>query len=240
MSFVSSQKSRLLLGDFSLSASAKNVEGGVAVEMHDTSVLTSTAKEFVPGRDEASFSTGGLLDVDATADLQFDQLADWKAATSAEPVTYGPNGLALGAELFMVGAYEASLKLGAQVSGMATFDLSAQPDGPPDPIGRSLHDLTAETADASGSAYDGGAATANGGVGHLHVTAFSGFSGVDVIVEDSATGSSGWATILTFTTAAGLTSQRSAISGAVRRYLRVSWDVTGSGSITFACGFARR
>lgn len=239
MAFVSSQKSRLLLGDFNMSATTQSVDGGVDVEMYDVSVLTSTAKEFQPGRDGASFSASGLLDVDATANLQFDQLHDWKAATAAEPVTYAPNGLALGAELWMVGAYEASIKTASPVGGMVTFGLEVQPDGPPDPIGRSLHDLTARTSDASGSSYDGTAATANGGVGHLHVTAFSGFSAADIIVEDSANDST-WATILTFTTVAGITSQRSAISGAVRRYLRVSWDVTGTGSITFAVGFARR
>lgn len=240
MSFVSAQKSRLLLGDFSLSAYTKTVDGAVEVEMNDVTVLTSTAKEFQPGRDSATFSASGLLDVDGTANGQYDQLGDWKAATSAaEPITYGREGFALGAEVWMVGAFEASLKLGATVSGLATFDLSAEPTGPPDPIGRSLHDLVAVSADEDGSSYDGTAATANGGVGHLHVTAYSGLTSAAVKVQHS-TNNSVWSDLITFGSVTAITSERAAVTGTVNRYLRYSIDVTGTGSITLAVAFARR
>lgn len=239
MSFVSAQKSRLIVGDFSLSALITQVDAGADVDMLDVTTVADGAKAFLPGTDEAKLAAVGYLDVAGSADAHLDQLSDWKAASAAEPVTYGPNGLALGAELWMVGAFEASFKTGAARSGVVSFDLAAQADGPLDMLGRSLHDLTARTADGSGSSYNNTAATTTGGVAHLHVTAFSGFSGVAIIVEDSANDST-WATIGTFTTAAGLTSQRLTIAGTIRQYVRVSWDVTGSGSITFAAGLARR
>ena len=63
--------------------------------------------------------------------------------------------------------------------------------------------------------------------------------GVAAIVEDSADSSS-WATIGTFTTLAATGSERLAIAGTVRRYTRVRWDVTGTGSITAQVSIARR
>ena len=42
--------------------------------------------------------------------------------------------------------------------------------------GVSLHDLEAETADENGTSVDNAALTSNGGLGVLHVTAFSGLT----------------------------------------------------------------
>jgi len=234
------QKSRLIVGDFSLSGYMKQWEVSSDTDMLDSTVATSTAKEFMPGRDTSKMTVNGLLDMDGTALTgSLGQFDSWKSAQAIDALSFGPNGLALGSELWMVGGFEASMKTGAQSGGIATFDLESQGSGQTD-YGVSLHDLTAETTDASGSSVDGAAATTNGGVGHLHVTAFTGFTGLDVIIEDSANNST-FATILTFTTATGQTNERLAITGTVRRYVRCSWDVTGTpGSVTFAVGFARR
>jgi hypothetical protein len=180
--------------------------------------------------------------VSGAADAHLDQLSDWKAASPSEPVSYGPSGLALGSELWMVGALEASFKTGAQVDGVASFGMEAQTDGPLDLLGRSLHDLVARTTTSTGTGYDGSASSANGGVGHLHVTAFSGFSQVVVTVQHSTddAATDPYTDLVTFTTVAGLTSQRLAVAGTVKRYLRASWTKTGTGSITFAAALARR
>lgn len=234
MAFVPGFKSRLLLGDFNLAAYTREVTAPWSQDMLDTTVLTDGgAKTFIPGQDTSTLTVSGLYDAAEHADL-----AAAKSAT-AQPITFGPSGLALGAELWMVNALEMNIEMSAQPSGVSEFSMAAQTDGPSD-MGVSLHDLLAVTADESGTAYDGSAASSGGGVAQLHVTAFSGFSGAVVIVEDSANGSTGWATIATFTTVAAATAERVAAAGAVRRYLRYSVDVTGSGSITFQVGFARR
>lgn len=240
MTTPNAQKSRIIVGDFALSGYMKDWEANSDTDMLDATVATDTAKTFLPGLDTSKLTVGGLLDMDGTALTgHLAQLDSWKSAQAVDPVSFGPNGLALGSELWMVGAFEAQMKTGAAVGGIASFGLEAQASGQTD-YGVSLHDLTAETADASGSSVDGTAASSNGGAGHLHVTAFSGFTGLDVIIEDSANNST-WSTILTFSTATGQTSERQAITGTVRRYVRCSWDVTGTpGSVTFSCGFARR
>jgi hypothetical protein len=121
----------------------------------------------------------------------------------------------------------------ASVSAVGTLDFD---------VGVSLDDFTAITIDGNGTARDGGAATANGGVAHLHVTAFSGLTNNIVTIEHSVDGSTSWATLVTFATYTGLTSERVVVAAGttVRRYLRVVDNVTGTGSTTRAVCFARR
>jgi hypothetical protein len=237
MAFVPGYKSRLLLGDFSLSAYITDVTAPMDVEMLDvTTMADAPVRKFIPGRPGGTFSTKGFLDPDGTSNAQYDQINTW---SGNEPITYGPNGLALGAETWLVDALKTTATTGAALSSPVSFDLAAQCTGLVDINGVSLHDLTAETADGNGTGVDGGASSTGGAVAHLHSTAFSGLTGNIVIVEDSANNSL-FATIGTFTTVAGLTSQRLVIAGTVRRYVRCSWDVTGTGSNTFAVAIARR
>lgn len=237
MAFVPGYKSRLLLGDFSLSAYITDVTAPMDVEMLDvTTMADAPARKFIPGRPGGTFTTKGFLDPDGTADLQYDQINDW---VGNEPLTYAPTGFSAGSPTWLVDALKASASSGATISGPVSFDLSAQVSGLIDVNGVSLHDLTAETIDGNGTGVDGAAQSTGGAVAHLHSTAFSGLTGNVVIIEDSANNST-WATIGTFTTIAGLTSQRLVIAGTVRRYTRCSWDVTGTGSNTFAVALARR
>lgn len=232
MAFTAGYTARILNGDFSLSAKLAQVTSTFGVDiLYQTTFADAGVKRSMPGLDSSTFACEGFIDA-ATA-------ADNTAWTAAQPFTYGPSGLALGSPVFMVEAFKTDYEIGTQVGGITSFNITGQTDGFTD-FGYSLKDLAAITSDTSGAAFDGTAATTAGGVAHLHVTAFAGFSGAVVIVEDSATGSSGWATIGTFTTVAGLTSQRLAIAGNVRRYLRYSIDVTGTGSVTFAVAVARR
>lgn len=237
MSFKTAQQSRLLLGAFSLSAFLRNLETTSETDMLDATVFTSSAKESIPGLNTSKLTAGGLLEVDGAATSLLGRLNTWKS-TGDTPISYAPSGLSLGSELILVASNEAQIKVTAKLGEVVSFNLDGQTDGFTD-VGVSLHDLSAETADVSGTGVDGVASTTTGGVAHLHVTAFSGFSSAVVIVEDSANNSS-FSTIGTFSTVSGLTSERLTIAGTIRRYTRYSVDVTGSGSITFSVGLARR
>lgn len=232
MAFVAGKKARLLVGDFNLAAYGTSAEFGWAQDALDSTTFTTDgAKTFVLGQDTATGKVSGYYDT-----LEHADLASWKS--SAQAVTFGPSGLSRGSELWMVNGVLSQFSVGSPVAGLGSFSLDVQADGLVD-IGVSLHDLTAVTGDENGTSVDGTAATTGGAAAHLHVTAFSGFSGAVVTVEDSANDST-WATIGTFTTVAGVTSQRLAIAGTVRRYTRYVADVTGTGSVTFALGLARR
>jgi hypothetical protein len=107
-----------------------------------------------------------------------------------------------------------------------------------------LHPLAEDTNTTTGSARDDGAQTATGAMAHLHVTAVDGGSWV-ITIEDSANGSSGWATVLTFAAKTAAGAERvmtAAVDTVIRRYVRVVATRTGGSvgnGITYALGFAR-
>ncbi len=88
--------------------------------------------------------------------------------------------------------------------------------------------MRTDTGAASGASIDGGASSAFGAQFFLHVIAFTGTS-VTVKIEDSADNSA-WADLsgASFTAATGRTSQRIAVTGTVRRYIRVTTTGTFS------------
>jgi len=126
----------------------------------------------------------------------------------------------------------------ASVKDTVSLNIDAMPDDGVD-MGVSLHDHTAETADGNGASVNNLAATTNGGVASLHVTAFSGLTN-NIIKVQHSTDNSIWTDLVTFTTVTGPTFQRSTVAGTVNQYLRAFWDVTGSGTNTFVVAFARR
>jgi hypothetical protein len=161
-------------------------------------------------------------------------------AGTPQVVSAFPNGATVGSECQLILANDANVTVQSQRASVVAATIQMQPDGLLD-VGVSLSDLTAISADTNGTTVDGGAATANGGVAHLHVTAFTGLTSDSVIVEHS-TNDSVWATLGTFTSVTGTTSERLVIAAGttVNRYLRVRDDVTGTGTCTRAVAFSRR
>lgn len=240
MSFSSSHKARVLARSYHFSPVTANVAADWPTDMLDVTTINDGSKAFIPGQDTSTFTLSGWLDVDGAANAHFDQMADWKSDTAVNPITYGQTGLTVGSPLLLAGAWESEFATGSQVADKVTFSLNAQTSGPTD-IGVSLADLAAITANTNGTVHDNSASTANGGVGHLHVTAYSGFTSVAFIIEHSTTNFSG-VTLATFASVTGLTSERLVVAAGttVNRYTRCVATVTGTGSITFSLGFARR
>lgn len=239
MAFVSAQQTRILFGSYNFTVVTAQAAGDAPTDMLDVTVLNDGAKAFIPGQDTSTFSLSGWMDTTGAADGHLDQMNDMKGLTSVVPVSYAPRGFALGNEAWMAGAFEANFSTGSQVSDKVVYSLGLQTSGPTEK-GFSLHDLTAVTVDGDGTGVDmtTGSTTA-GAVANLHVTAFSGFSAAVITVADSADNVS-FATIGTFTSIASIFSQRLEIAGTIRRYVRYSIDVTGTGSISFVVGFFRR
>jgi hypothetical protein len=232
MAFTPGFKARILNGDFSLSAKLSDVASNTAVELLDQTTFADNGyKRVLPGIDTGSFSASGFLDAATNTDSV--------AWTTAQPFTHGFKGLALGDPVIMINAVKSTFELGSSVGGVTSFSLDGESDGEVI-YGVSLHDLTAETGSSSSTGYDQTTvSTTNGAVSHLQVTAFSGFSQVIYTIEDSANNTD-WAVIGTHATITAAGSERLQIAGTVRRYVRVTWVKTGTGSATFSCAFARR
>lgn len=230
MTFKPGFKTRVLLDDFNMSTKLTSISVPTTVEMLDpTTFGDNGVKRAQPGLDSSTFSIDGFVDAATNTEV-----AAW---TSTTPVTFAQEGLALGSPVQLLNALKASYEPGSPVAGLSSFTISGQTDGVTS-FGVSLHDLTAETATGNGTSVNNGAATSNGGIAQLHVTAFSGLTNAVIVVADSADNSS-FSTIATFTTVTGTTSQRVAVAGTVRQYLRYTVTVTGTGSVTFQTSFAR-
>lgn len=241
MTFQPSYNSRLLYGPLALAGFARNVQVNWQADMLDFTTLADKAKVMGPGQDTSTMTCDMLLSVDGSASGQWTQLSALKAG-SAAAFTLAPAGLTAGSDCWMVNGLDTSFNASATAAGTVDLAISAQTDGGTD-MGVMLEDgATAITADGNGTARDGGAGTTNGGVAHLHVTAFSGLTNNIVTIEHSVDGATSWATLVTFATYTGLTSERVVVAAGttVRRYLRVVDNVTGTGSTNRVVSFARR
>lgn len=238
MAFRSAQSARILASAYSISAVAAKAQVDYKIDPLDVTVIGSSAKAFIAGRESSMLSINGYLDTDATALALNDQLTTWKA--NSKPVTWAPEGTTAGNVVELMNAIEVGYTTSAKDSGVVGFTLSGQTDGFSD-FGIALTDLTAVTTNGSTTGIDNAAATSNGGVAHIHVTAFSGLTSDAIIIEHS-TNNSTWATLVTFTTVTALTSERIVVAAGttVNRYLRVTDTVVGSGSTTRQVSFARR
>ena len=238
MPFASAQVSRLYVGPLQFSGYTRSYNLSYQSEMLDVTVLTSTAKEFIPGMEMATFNVDMLLDNAATASSQFGIL--YTAKSTPQVVTLAPSGTTRGAETWQVQSNELNFNTSAAVADVVGVTAAFQSDGLVDP-GVVLDPETAITIDTNGTSVDNTAATSNGGVAHLHVTAYSGLTSNSIIIEHS-TNNSTWTTLATFTLVTGTGSERLVIAPGttVNRYLRIRDDVTGTGSCTRFVSFARR
>jgi hypothetical protein len=240
MAFQTAQKSRVLLGKLHLSGYAKGVDSDANVTVLDTTSLVDTAYTSIPGQDTSTFDLDLMLDTDTTAGGEWDVLTTWKS-TQPQVLSFAPVGLTTGSPAILVNALQGQMTPSSPAAGLVMVSVSAQTDGYTD-IGVVVEDLTAVTTDTTGTARDGAAASSNGGVAHIHATAFSGLTSDVVTIEHSVDGAGSWATLVTFATITGTTSERVVVAPAttVRRYLRVVDDVTGTGSVSRQVSFARR
>ena len=240
MSFVASYKSRAFLGLLNLSCYIDQFSATADTAALDVTTICKTAKEFIPGQTSGNASFSGPLDTDATANGFDAAIHALKATTS--PITYAPEGTAAGAPVFMGNSVQTNLTTTSSVTGRVDWSATVDIDGDFLGVGAAIEPEAAVTVDTSGTAQNNGAATSNGGVAHLHVSAFSGLTSDVITIEHSVNGSTSWATLVTFATVTGVTSERVVVAPgtSVRQYLRVVDDVTGTGSITRFVAFSRR
>ena len=244
MSFTPSYETRLITGVFPLSAYTTQVSTGAPKATINRTALTDTAQVFILGRSSGELSVTTMVDADTTAGGYWDAITGFAEDGTEFPVLVAPVGISAGSSVRICSAYEVTAAPTSQVDGGVDMPLSFSVNGAMQ-WGQALGSHAAVTATGTGSAVDGGAATSNGGVAQLHVTAVAGTSSptLDVIIEHSVNGSSSWATLATFTQVTTSTSaQRVTVAAGttVRRYLRASYTVAGTGpSYTCAVAFAR-
>jgi len=235
-----SHLTRIVVGKVPVSCIATSVDPSTSRNMIDRTALCDTGRVFIPGQLEHSLSVGAMFDDDGAAGSYWAELTDNHASDTLLPITVAPAGLSAGSPAWLAEAYQMAYKPTQGVGDGVDLGIDFATTGVA-LFGQSITDLAAVTTTSNSSAVDGGAATANGGIAHLHVTALSTPTTLDVDIEHSVDGSTSWAVLGSFTQVTTTTATERIViaSGTtVRRYLRAAFTVSGT-SYTCSVAFAR-
>lgn len=238
MAFVHGKNASVLLDGSNLTGYLNALDMSVDVDTAETSTFGNGWKTNIAGHVSGTVGFGGLFDpTDSTAVNLIGDLP----STTAGVLTWSPaGGSTIGDVARLASIIATSYAEGSSIGDAVTLSWDVLTTGAIG-FGNFLHPLGAETVDANGANLDGGATSTNGAIAHLHVTSVSSGDDIAVTIEHSDTGSSGWTTIGTFTTASAAGGQRLAINGSIKRYTRAVWNITDNGgpSIVFAVAIAR-
>jgi hypothetical protein len=236
MAFVDASASRVLVNERHLSAYIDSWTYEGARDLATVTTILDTGARFIPSIHTGKVGVTGLFD--STTGAIHDEVSSALGVDNGLLWTILPSGLTLGQPALMCVSELSDYKVTSKVGEAVAVSIDTQSDDGTD-IGVQLHALGAETVDTNSTSVDNAAGTTNGGVAHLHVTAYSGLTNAVIKVQHS-TDNSAWSDLITLSTVTAITSQRSTVTGTVNRYVRSFLDVTGAGSVTFALSFARR
>jgi len=240
MTFVLGNVSRVLVNSKAVSSTIAGYTIAHQRMASEVTTLPDGGARFVPGLMSGSLvlrgpqdSTGQALDAQIRAAIGVDNVF---------LATICPYGTDLGSFACSVLGDVSEHTVDAAVADAVGYSMTATADESVD-MGFLAHGLTAETADGNGTAVDRGvgSATTGGGVGFLHVTAFSGLTSAALKVQHS-TDNSVWADLITFTSVTAIGAERKFLvpGTTINRYVRVVTDVTGTGSVTFLVNLSPR
>lgn len=233
---------RVYLGQLDLSGLTKTVNfGDLSRAMQDATTMNDGGFTCVkPGLISGQASVEGYQDwasggLDET--ISVGQLGSQYAFT----VIPNPTGtVAAGDACWLSRGVIGKETLPMTVGEMAGFTLELGYDTAI-PRGLVAAPLAAQTASGNGTAVALTGPTASQKLyAGLHVTAYSGFTNVVLKIQSDDNGGFSSATDrITFATVTGKTNEFASVAGAFasETHHRVSWTVTGSGSISFVCAF---
>ena len=227
MAFINAQNTRVLYGNVALACYLRNVAPQASIDMLDITTLCDTSRQFTSSLRDFSLNLEGFLDDDGTAGSVVEALTAPIETGATIPASVAPNGFAAGQSVWLIPARTLSFEPTSQVADVVTFNM-ALGSGTPASTGVSLIDLAALTTTGNGTTVDQTAATSNGAVAHIHVTAVDGTDPVlDMVIQHSTNGSD-WSTLLSFTSVSTTTSEVVYSTGTVNRYVRVAYTITGT------------
>lgn len=228
----------VLLGPYSIHSDTTQLSDKIEALTDETTTLGDTWEECAAvGVSKASITQQGFFNDEN--DALHEALSELQGTSRV--FSYSVEGNTVGKRFIgYAGAMEVDYERIASLGKLHRATATYQGNGSVEE-GLILHALGARTSDGDSTgddSIDHAALTSNGGSAYLHVIAYSGFSSVVFKVLHD-TDDSGYADLVTFATITAVGSERKTVTGTVNRHLACSWDVTGSGSVTFMIGFKR-
>lgn len=238
MAFSHGSAGKVYVNGRDLSAYLHSATVAATADTAETTCFGASYKSYISGTKDGTISAEGYFE-SSTGSVDPTLNTALGASTQSLWTVYPQGESAIGSASFHAQAVETSYSASMPVDGVVSVSAEAQSSSSIE-AGVCLHVLGAESTGTTNSAsYDGSASSTAGASAILHCTAITASSAV-VKIQDSADNSS-FADIITFTsiTTAG-SSERVAITGTVRRYVRATVTVTGAGSFTYTVSFSRK
>lgn len=255
MGFVHGSSTRVLVNEKEISSEISGWSVGYNRQMSDVSCVGQTpgaaGSNFVPGLMSGTLGLRGPQSADPTLGLTA-EIQQAIGVDNAFQMTCLPDGVAIGKPAFFLVGDPTEYTVDASVSDAVAMTMAAAADESVE-MGYVVAALAAYTADAlTGTAIDRGTGlsivagspvdySTNGFLADMHVTAYTGFTGVAVKIQHSVDNST-WTDLVAFANVTAVGPQRVSVAKGtqINRYLRTSIDVTGTGSATLLVAAAPR
>jgi hypothetical protein len=236
--FRHGKQTSVLLNGTDMSPFLNEATSTQEIETAETTTFADQDKTYIVGLSDGTISTSGLFDQSAGAS---DAVLSGLIATEDNTFTVLPEGAVAGRRAVVANGQMTSYEVSSPVGDVVSISAEIQADGGLY-HGLALNGLQVVSASGVSASYDNTAATSNGIIANLHVTANTRDGATTVKVQDSADGLT-WADLVTFTnvSASATAGESVTANGTVNRYLRAEHTLAGSsGSVTFHVSAARR
>ena len=233
----------VMVNGYDLSTFLKTASPDLSIELLDATTFQAPGgdKIFVGGFRDGKLSLEGFFDSDPTNQNEIDDVFNAViGGTTKQVVTVSPEGaLTLGNRCYLIDADTVKYAVGSPATGLIMSNAEVQSSSGLG-YGVILQPKAALTATGNGSSVDNAASSANGGAGHLHVTAKSGTTPTITGKIQHSVDNSTWVDLITFAALAVIGSERVEVTGTVNRYLRFIRTIGGTGpSFDVTAAFAR-
>lgn len=228
------------LDGYKLTPLASEVTPSIEFETIEAGAYNNPVKQYLCGRGEGSLEFSGFFDSTLTGATH--EALKLVGVDKVAGVAWGDNAApAMGDIACGMPVHQSSYTVSADLNGLLAAKAALKSIGTPLEWGTLLANLTGVSADGNTTAVDQLAASSAGASAYLFVTGVSA-SDTAVIKVQHSTNNSTWTDLITFAANASvITAERAEVSGTVNRYVRVFYDVTGTGiSINFAVIFCRK
>ena len=235
MAFGHGKTVKVYANGYNLTSYLNTIETPRTADIAETSVFGLTAKTYLAGLTDATWSAEGFFDGGAAA---VDAILNAALAAEYSELVWYPQG-----DTFEYYGYGMAA-INNAYNVLATLDNAVRiVAGGQSVVGRergiSLHALGAEASAWTGSTNDYGAASSDGGSVYLNVTAVTGTIEVSIRHSDDDF-SADDDELVAFTAVTALGSERKTFTGAVKQYVRGIAAIGGGESITFNLLFCRK
>lgn len=237
MAFIHGSKARVYVNGYELSPYFRSAAISRSADMAESSAFLTSAKQYVPGMNDATASFEGMYDGSAAAIDE--RLSAILAVSTKQIVQVNLGTEAVGSVAHGMLADESTVDVTADTGDVATIDSEFQSSSGAERMLIHKPQTVITTAnDGPEASIDNLASSPDGGVGYLHVLAASGSPTLDVRLQHSVDDSV-WADLITFTPATAIGAERIVVAGTVNRYTR-SLDAIDTGSATYIMAFGRK